>query len=151
MANGGIRKGRFAKKGNGTLQMYHATAFWECFATEKRAFMNVLKRINTLRLERGWSVYRLSVEAGLPQSTMINMFNRETMPSLATLESLCRAFGISLSDFFRDDSLPKPPAEEAAQLFRSLPEAQAEAVLTLLRELDSANKKGAALAPKQEK
>lgn len=61
--------------------------------------MNILKKINSMRLERGWSVYRLSVEADLPQSTMINMFNRETLPSLTTLESLCRAFGVTLSEF----------------------------------------------------
>ena len=66
--------------------------------------MDVLKKINKLRIDRGWSVYRLSEEAGLAQSTIINMFNRETLPSLTTLESICSAFGISLSDFFAEDT-----------------------------------------------
>ena len=46
--------------------------------------MDVLKKINALRIDRGWSVYKLAVEADLPQSTIINMFNRETLPSIVT-------------------------------------------------------------------
>lgn len=112
--------------------------------------MNVLKKINSMRLERGWSVYRLSVEADLPQSTMINMFNRETLPSLTTLESLCRAFGVSLSEFFREDGKPKPREEEAERLYRSLTDRQADLILSLMREFDSENKKRGVSAQKQE-
>ena len=103
--------------------------------------MNVLKKINTMRLERGWSVYRLSVEADLPQSTMINMFNRETLPSLTTLESLCRAFGVTLSEFFREDGEPEPREEEAMRLFGALSDRQAELVLELMRELRAESRK----------
>ena len=65
--------------------------------------VDVLKKINKLRIDRGWSLYRLSEEAGLAQSTVINMFNRETRPSLTTLESLCSAFGVTMSEFFEED------------------------------------------------
>ncbi len=102
--------------------------------------MNVLKRINTLRLERGWSIYRLSIEANLPQSTMINMFNRETLPSLSTLESLCGAFEISLSEFFREEPIEKiPEVEQITELYRSLDEKQAKLVLELMRALHTGN------------
>lgn len=111
--------------------------------------MNILKKINSMRLERGWSVYRLSVEADLPQSTMINMFNRETLPSLTTLESLCRAFGVTLSEFFREDGKPEPKEEEAERLFHTLTECQAELVLSLMREFDEENKKRGVPAQKQ--
>lgn len=108
--------------------------------------MDVLKKINAMRLERGWSVYRLSVEADLPQSTMINMFNRETLPSLTTLESLCRAFGISLSEFFREDTQEPDPTEEqeAMRLYRSLPADQAKLILELMRDLHAGNQKSGA-------
>lgn len=64
--------------------------------------MNVLKQINKIRLERNWSVYRLSVESGIPQSTLTNMFNRETTPSINTLQLICNAFGMTLSEFFSE-------------------------------------------------
>ena len=97
--------------------------------------MNVLKKINKLRLEKGWSVYRLSVESGLPQSTITNMFNRETLPSIATLESICAALGITMSDFFKEDGVESGNTEEFLRLYNSLPEKTQTAILNFMREL----------------
>lgn len=32
------------------------------------------------------------------------MFNRETLPSIVTLQAICDAFGITLSDFFKEEN-----------------------------------------------
>lgn len=52
--------------------------------------------------ERGWSEYRLAKESGLSQSTISNLFVRNTLPSIATLEIICKSFGITLAQFFAD-------------------------------------------------
>ena len=99
--------------------------------------MNVLKKINKLRLDRGWSVYRLSVESGISQSTLTNMFNRETLPSITTLECLCNAFGITVSEFFREET-PKTTGadeQELLNLYHALSEEGKQGLLSLLREL----------------
>ena len=62
--------------------------------------MNVIERIKALTAKRGWTEYRLVKETGLPASTVANIFHRDTVPSVATLETICAAFGISLSQFF---------------------------------------------------
>lgn len=64
--------------------------------------MDVQKRIKSLMELRGWTDYRLAKEAGLSHSTVANMFNRSNAPTLPTLEAVCRAFGITLSQFFED-------------------------------------------------
>ena len=61
--------------------------------------MDILEKITKLRLERGWSVYKLADEAGLTQSTVSNMFSRKTTPSISTLSQICDAFGLTLSQF----------------------------------------------------
>ena len=61
-------------------------------------------KLNKLRNERGWSVHKLSKEAGLKQSTVNNLFSRNNLPTLPTLEKLCSAFGISLAEFFSEYS-----------------------------------------------
>ncbi len=61
---------------------------------------DVLTKIQQLKNERGWSVYKLSYEAGLTQSTIANMFSRKTQPSISTLSLICDAFGITLAEFF---------------------------------------------------
>ena len=65
--------------------------------------IDILNKITKLKNERGWSTYKLADEAGITQSTLANMFSRKTMPSIQTLNSICTAFGISLSEFFSED------------------------------------------------
>lgn len=105
--------------------------------------MNVLMRINKLRLDRGWSVYRLANEAGLAQSTIINMFNRETLPSITTLECICSAFGITMSEFFDDRDENEVSLEGGKREFIALYEALSpqtrRAVLNLMRDLGAPN------------
>lgn len=62
--------------------------------------MDVIKKIDELKNERGWSDYMLAVKSGLSSSTIANMNRRKTVPSVATLETICNAFGITLSQFF---------------------------------------------------
>lgn len=64
--------------------------------------MDVQKRIKDLMELRDWTDYRLAKEAGLSHSTVTNMFNRSNAPTLPTIEAVCRAFGITLSQFFED-------------------------------------------------
>lgn len=65
--------------------------------------MDTQKRIKELMAERGWTDYRLAKEAGLSHSTVTNMFNRNNAPTLPTLEAVCRAFGITLTQFFTEN------------------------------------------------
>ena len=60
----------------------------------------VLDRIQYLLEFKHWSVYQLAKASGLPYSSLNNLFNRKTCPTIATLEKICAGFGISLADFF---------------------------------------------------
>lgn len=70
--------------------------------------MDILEKIDTLRKERGWTIYKLAENAGVIQSTLSNMFTRKTLPSITTLTLLCDAFGITLAEFFKDDNINVP-------------------------------------------
>ena len=65
--------------------------------------MDVLKRLDDLMKERGWSDYRLAQNSKLSSSTIANIRSRNTVPSVVTLESICNAFGITLAQFFADN------------------------------------------------
>lgn len=62
--------------------------------------MNALERIKDLLIQYNWSVYKLSAKSGLSPSTLANMFARNNMPTIPTLEMICKGFGISMSSFF---------------------------------------------------
>ncbi len=74
--------------------------------------MDAKARIRELMQERDWSEYRLAIASGLSQSTVANIFNRNTTPSVATLESICAGFGITLSQFFAEGDMVELTAEQ---------------------------------------
>ena len=94
--------------------------------------MDVLEKIDRLRLERGWSVNNLAMEAMLTQSTLNNLYSRHAEPKLSTLRAICAAFGITLAEFFAEDS--ESPDAELLRRVRALSEEQKHGLLLLLRE-----------------
>ena len=67
---------------------------------------DIIEKIHKLRRQRNWSVYNLALEAGLTQSTLASMLKRNTPPKIETLENICDAFGLTLSQFFACDETP---------------------------------------------
>lgn len=65
--------------------------------------MDVIEKLNALRLEQNLSVYRLAELSGINQSTLANSFSRKTVPSIKHLEMLCDTLGVTLSQFFTED------------------------------------------------
>lgn len=66
--------------------------------------MDVKARLQQLMDERGWTIYRVAKEAEIPWSTVRNVFKRNTEPSIATLECICKGIGMTLPQFFDVDN-----------------------------------------------
>lgn len=96
--------------------------------------MDILSRIKTLMEARGWTAYRLASEAGLTESTIQKLFRRNGIPTLPTLEAVCSAFGITLSQFFADDDMVEcaPEIKRLMEAWTPLPQEQKEAYLKLM-------------------
>lgn len=100
--------------------------------------MDVIKRIDTLMKERNWSNYKLAAKSGLSSSTIANIYRRNTTPSISTLEAICSAFGITLAQFFTEDSYTVQLNSEQRDLFRrwvSLTDIQKELIYKLIQEM----------------
>ena len=65
--------------------------------------MDIIQRLKYNLEKYGWTKYRLSKESKIPESTLSNIFHRGTVPTLATLQSICETMNISLAEFFADD------------------------------------------------
>ena len=80
--------------------------------------MDTHERLRQLLNERGWSEYKLAKRCGLSESTVANIFRRNTVPSIATLETICSGFGITMSQFFAEgDMIESTP--ELKELFEN--------------------------------
>ena len=101
--------------------------------------MDAKARIKELMAERNWSEYRLAIASSLSQSTVANIFNRNTTPSVATLESICAGFGITLAQFFAEGDMVEL-TEEQKEMFSawsSLSKDQKEVLNQLIRVMKS--------------
>lgn len=65
--------------------------------------IDILGKITRYRLQMDWSEYQLAKAANLPQSTISTWYRKKILPSFNSLEKICDAFGITLSQFFADD------------------------------------------------
>lgn len=81
--------------------------------------MDILERIKTLQNERGWTNYQLAQMATVTQSTITNMFTRKTLPSITTLTAICNAFGITLSEFFNENTVTPILSSEEFEIINS--------------------------------
>ena len=98
--------------------------------------MNVLERILQLRQERSWSVYKLSEESGIAQTTISSWFRKNIYPSIPSLEKICKAYNISLAQFFNFDNEAVSLNEDQITLLNNwnrLTEEQKQAVLNLIK------------------
>ena len=67
---------------------------------------DILSAITTYREERGWTEYQLAERSGLPQSTISSWYRKNMVPTIASLEKICMAFGITLSQLFAEEDSP---------------------------------------------
>jgi len=99
--------------------------------------MNVTKRIESRLKQRGWSVYRLGKESGLSQSTLAHIFREDSAPTISTLETICKAFGITLSQFFAEGDFVSLTSEQQNMLdkWATLSDEQKRLVLDMIENM----------------
>lgn len=65
--------------------------------------MNYAKRIEELRNERKWTIYRLSLKSGVSQQTIKSIPDNNDI-QMSTIQKLSDAFELSLSEFLKDET-----------------------------------------------
>ena len=63
---------------------------------------DILATITKYREDRGWTEYQLAERSGLPQSTISSWYRKNMVPTVPSLEKICTAFGITLSQLFAE-------------------------------------------------
>ena len=77
---------------------------------------NILKSITEYRLERGWTEYHLAELSGVPQSTISSWYRKKSVPSLSSLEKICKTFGVTVSQFLAENDDPFVVTKEQRKL-----------------------------------
>jgi len=96
----------------------------------------ILDRIVKMREARGWSEYQLSVEAGMLQSTISGWYTKGKLPTIPSLQKICGAFGITLSQLFAEEGEAVTLTDRQKELLDNwihLETEQQDALLAFLR------------------
>lgn len=100
--------------------------------------IDVNVKLKELLEKTGWSEYKLAKESGLSESTVANIFRRNTVPSIATLEAICNGFGITLSQFFSEKEMVEltPDLKELFENWKPLTVTKKQAAIQMLKALN---------------
>ena len=100
--------------------------------------MDATERIKFLLEQRGWTAYRLSKKCGLSENTIATILKRNSLPSVGTLESICKGFGITLSEFFAEGDLIEvsPDTKQLIEYWGGISPKQKQIILDLLKNMN---------------
>lgn len=96
---------------------------------------NILVKIVELREARNWSEYQLAERANIPQSTINSWYRKNMTPSISSLEKICTALDITLSQLFavsKDQFELTDEQKSLIEKWSKLNEEQKEAILKLI-------------------
>ncbi|MCF8023837.1 MAG: helix-turn-helix domain-containing protein, partial [Clostridiales bacterium] len=95
--------------------------------------MEVGKRLKNIRKKRKYSQYRLAQKSGVSQSFLSSLEAGEKSPTINILGKICQALGISLSEFFSEET-PEFPSylKSLVKELRYLSPEQAQNLATFL-------------------
>ena len=97
--------------------------------------MDVQEHIRDLMRIKDWSEYRLAKEAKLPQSTVSHLFKRNNAPTYPTIEAICKAFGVTVAQFFADEGdsvVLMPEQKELLVLWGTLTDEQRQIIRSIM-------------------
>ena len=99
--------------------------------------MDILGKIRKLQRDHQWTDYKLAQKADIPLATLVSLFQRNNPPKIETLHSLCKAFGLTLAQFFLEDEkieVLSDTEKEMLKVFRRLSPKQKRALVTVFQD-----------------
>lgn len=103
--------------------------------------LDILKRILDLRTRRGWTEWKLAEESGLKQSTISTWYSKNQLPKIPSLEKVCKAFGITMAQFFCENEPVDLTSEQREMLenWSALNKNQKESIMLLIKSIPPQN------------
>lgn len=97
---------------------------------------DILSSITEFREQRGWTEYQLAERSGLPQSTISSWYRKKMVPTIPSLEKICTAFGITLSQLFAEGDAPVSLTESQRMLLERWSKLSADQQAVVLALID---------------
>lgn len=95
----------------------------------------IRKRLDTLRLAKGVSERKMSLDIGRNTSYMYHISSGKALPSMGEFLYICEYLGVSPHEFFENSRNSTPEQEKLVAMIRQLDAKTANALLPLVNHL----------------
>ena len=96
----------------------------------------IAERITTLRLKKNVSEYRMSLELGQSKSYVQGITSGKAYPSVKQLYNICDYFGITLGEFFDEETDDPQRMHTVLALAKQLSSADLDRIIDLMNRLN---------------
>jgi transcriptional regulator with XRE-family HTH domain len=103
-------------------------------------YNEIISKIEEIRNNKGWSLYRLSKESDVSLSTLRNLYKRNNYPSYIITLNLCNGLGISLSELHGGDKKLTERERKLLLHFNALSKTNKKTVETMINALENKEK-----------
>ena len=97
----------------------------------------IQKRITELRMQKGISEYKMSMDLGHNKSYIAHISSGRTMPSLQELLYICEYLEVSPSDFFDETASNPILVQQAYSMLKELDQEDILAIISIMNRLKS--------------
>lgn len=66
--------------------------------------VDIVKKLENIRTNRGLSVYKVTQLADISQQTYYSWIKENVMPSMTSLKKVCNVLGVEITDILTDNS-----------------------------------------------
>ena len=98
--------------------------------------MDIIERIDKLRIKNGWSISYFATQIGVSRNAVNDWFNkRQYLPNRQTIENSCEVCGITQTEFYSDIDRDSLAAEEILliEYFKKVPEEDRKQILEIVK------------------
>lgn len=66
--------------------------------------VDIVRKLENIRINRGLSVYKVTQLADISQQTYYSWIKENVMPSMTSLKKVCNVLGVEITDILTDNS-----------------------------------------------
>lgn len=94
--------------------------------------VEVVKKLENIRINRGLSVYKVTQLADISQQTYYSWLKEDIMPSMNSLKKVCNVLGVEIADILTNSNTNSLEFESLKSKWNMLTDSEKKSILSII-------------------